>query len=90
MLIIIFYFNHLTGKIATHSTGKLDFNNLVAVVRNELKDQTFKGEFSRAIFRSDKTGTRLEIRYWNDFRYFIDCHYVTADDFLDTLKKIMS
>lgn len=90
MLLINFYFNDLTGKIATHPTGKIDLKNLVAVVRNELKDQTFKGEFSRAIFRSDKTDKRLEIRYWNDFRYFIDCHYVTEDEFLDTLKKILS
>ena len=88
MMTINFYFYNGTGVTATHSTGRLDLNNLIAVVCNELKDATYEGNLSRAVFRFDDSGDILEIRYWGSFRYFIDCFNVTPEEFLDTLKKL--
>lgn len=88
MLTLNFYFNNNSSKRAFRTPTFLSPYEIVAATRNTLKEETFQGGYSKALFYFDECSDLLEVRYWHDFRYFVDCHYVTAEEFLNTLKKL--
>lgn len=87
-LTICFYFNNLSSESLTHSTGRMNVNNVLQAVCNELKDNTYQGSCSKAVFYFDNSGDNLEIRYRNGYQYFVEGIRVTRNAFLELLKKI--